>query len=151
MLAILAAALIASLIPVAAAAKPKPPPPTEYPACLFTADGTLQGYSGGNYLCTWRPTLPSTWTITVTPKVVAYQVAFTVKDNHPGDLCGPKPTQGGPLFEPISGVFTLPENGDCLDESSPDYETGDPQEFYLWVSATVRQTNTVTVTVLPQQ
>ena len=145
LLVVLVVALVAGLAPVAATAKPKPTPPIG--PCNIV-NGRLQDYSGGDYFCTWRPELPSTWRITVTPHAVASQVAFTVEDNHPGELCGPKPTQGGILTTPMSGVFTL-TTGDCGAPGDPDGYPPDQDraEFYLWVSATVRKGNTVEVTV----
>ena len=156
---ILAVAVITGLTPVAAAAKPRPPEP--WPNCNFSDQGVLQGYAGGNYNCMWRPGAGTTWDITVTPEGAAVSITLAVKDNQTsagGDLCPVSgtvpPADANPGWLPswskvtgrVTATYELPADGDCVDSYGGDVETGDPNEFTLFVD-TVPGRNRVSVTV----
>jgi hypothetical protein len=159
---ILAAAVVAGLIPVAAIAKPKPPepPPEPWPPCVFV-DGTLQDYTGGNYNCMWRPEAGTNWDITVTPEGAAVSITLAVKDDQTsagGDLClvmaTDPPADRNADYKPqwsrvttaVTATYALPDDGDCHDPYGGEVIPGDPDEFTLFVD-TVPGRNPVSVTV----
>lgn len=160
---ILAVAVVAGLIPVAAAAKPKPPEPS-WPNCEFE-DGVLQGYAGGNYNCIWQAGAGTNWDITVTPERAAVSITLAVKDNQTsagGDLCPVGSTvpeaDRNAAWKPewsrgtdaVTATYALPSDGECVDPYSGSVETGNPNEFTLFVdTAPGRNRVSVTVDQLP--
>jgi hypothetical protein len=155
LLVMLGVALLIGLVPVAATAKrPTPPEPTPLASCDIK-DGTLNGYEAGTsgYVCTLISEGESTWSITVTPATEIRHMAFGIKDDEPGAFCGEPVAVQAPTSDPVTGLFTLPADGDCSEEW--DTPNDNDKVFVLWIGTDIRKQNmvenAVVVTVLQLQ